>query len=318
MMSIVILRTPTTNAVQGYNMFQETPQQLPVYMPQSQLTNYDVNCYSTNTHTGVKQQYNQVPVTSQHEVGGGMYYNQKPAPQVEYTEADNTAIKVQQVADKQVVQENVRETEHVAQNGVSKVVHQEDMYNLNMLDDFPNAQNLETPLPYEQVHMIQQVEEAPQPQPSPQQQSEVQEKPTSSEEDKVGSQMGGEVGTIREQQVAEEIPQVIQNVVPDQQRPRPSAWGNGSKLKIGPNATMSSSKLLVQTASANKRFAKKSPTQLKPPLQEQNPRVNENTMEEASISQYCPVPQPGDIMKGTVKHTVQNLGVFMDINGPDA
>merc|ERR1711920_35061 len=26
---------------------------------------------------------------------------------------------------------------------------------------------------------------------------------------------------------------------------------------------------------------------------------------------------PGDIMKGTVKHSVQNLGVFMDINGPD-
>jgi len=118
------------------------------------------------------------------------------------------------------------------------------------------------------------------------------------------------------QQVAEEIPPVVENV-PDLQRPRPSAWGNSSKLKIGPNSTLSSSKLLVQTASANKRFAKKSPTQMKPPLQEKIPRVSENNMEEANISQYCPVPQPGDIMKGTVKHTVPNLGVFMDINGPD-
>jgi len=308
---------PTANAVQGYNTFQETTQQLPVYMPQSQLSNYDVNCFSTNTHNGVKpQQYNQVPISTQPEADEGIHYYQKPAPQV-----DDTVVTEQNVP-KQAVPETVPlvdcSTQHLED---SKAVHQEEMYNLNILDDFPNAQNLEDfPVPqnlqsYVRDNMMYQHEEAPNAQPISQQEQEVAEKPPSTEEHKICSPDVRGVGVD-----SPEIAEVEAPVVETNQQPRPFAWGNRVNAKIGPTLTNPSSKLLVSNGSTTKRLMKiplRTPSQTKLQAQDSKARPVETNMEEAIVSNYGPVPQPGDIMKGTVKNKVASLGVFMDINVSD-
>jgi len=321
--------------VQNYSMLQEAPQ-IPVYMPQAQQNNYEVNCFPTTTQAEPKDVPSQ-PVNHPQP----NYY--EAAPQVTYTEAPavNPQTHTQlgrQDSDQAAVA--AVDTHHGAYPGT---IQQQPICNyddkLDEEDDFPNAQNLE-PVSnghHEQILQPQTTEvpnevQAPVPQ---QQHVELQEQAPVEEEPPVSSQSTQEVVNVQKQQVVEEeiiTPAVDDIVAPSggvppaalptttkaysptgpfspegQQQPRPSAWGGSNKLRIGAGTP---SKLLVHTSLSNKRFAKSS----RSPIQKKMPDAKME--EQVKVMRDVPAPQPGDILKGTVKKVVPKLGAFVDINGP--
>jgi len=339
--SVLATAAPTAQ-VQNYGMLQEAPQ-IPVYMPQAQQSNYEVNCFPTTTQVEPKEAPSQ-PVSHPQP----NYYNHhEAAPQVTYTEAP--------AGNPQTHTQVVRQdTEHAAmaatidnhQDAYTGTLQQQPICNfddkLDEDDDFPNAQNLEPvsnghheqilpPQPTQPIEMTNEVKP-----PVPQQQHvEFQEQAAAIEEEQpVSSQSAQEVVSVQKQQIAEEeiiSPTVEEPVAPvapapsggvlpttkaysptgpfspeGQQQTRPSAWGGSNKLRIGAGTP---GKLLV-TSLSNKRFIKSS----RSPIQKKMPDAKME--EQVKVMRDVPAPQPGDILKGTVKKVVPKLGAFVDINGP--
>jgi len=297
----------------GYPI-QTTSHQLPVYMPQSQHNNYDVN-YFVNAPEVVSNNHGiQTKLPVQPIVDAQMFYKHEStaADQPQYAEAD-IAPKAETPQEKVHQQEetevfNVQEETNQAIEYVEPP--QQHMYNLNISDEdsFPNAETLEPPhsLPMEPVSLKS----------NPPEQIEPQQAPYSEDDKSVVT------GTPSEQQeaVEEDIP-LMEPVVEHQQQVRPSAWGSRSKLRIAPNATNTASKLLVQTTPLANRFNRNSreQLQLKKPVNPHQPDIGSHPLETDDVNAMAlySAPLPGDILKGTVKQVVPALGAFIDINSSE-
>lgn len=330
--TVTVLNTAATTAqVQSYGMLQEAPQ-IPVYMPQAQQSNYEVNCFPTTTHVEPKDTPNQPASHPQ----APYYSHHEAAPQVTYTEAPagNPQTQAQVVG---------QEVEHAAMsalephpNAYTPAAHQQQPLckyddKLDEEDDFPNAQDLEPVSNGHHDQLLQPTEMTNDVKPPvPQQHVEFQEQPAIEEEPPAASHSPQEVvsGAPKQQMVDEEIiTPIVEEPAPSsgcllptskaysptgpfspegQQQPRVSAWGGSNKLRIGAG---SPSKLLV-TSLSNKRFIKSSRS---PP---QKKVADAKIEDQVKVMRDVPAPQPGDILKGTVKKVVPKLGAFVDINGP--
>jgi len=313
------LQKPTTTALpvktdkKGYTM-QTTSHQLPVYMPQSQHNNYDVN-YFVNAPEDVPNNHGiQTKLPVQPIVDNQMFYKHEtlPADQPQYAEAgipaqaETTQEKVHQPEQLEVCNAH----EETGQPMEYVEPPQQHMYNLNISDEdsFPNAETLEPPhsMPMEPVSMKS----------SPPEHLEQQQAPYSEDDKSVVT------GTPSEQQEAleEDIPS-MEPVLEHQQQVRPSAWGSRSKLRIAPNATSTASKLLVQTMPVANRFNRNSREQLQPKksVNGHQPDLGSRPPETDDVNAmaFYSAPVPGDILKGTVIKVVPALGAFIDINSSE-
>jgi len=288
-----VIPTPTSN--QGYTVHQPA-YQLPIYMPQQ--SNYNANCFPTMQHE------NQLQPLSQPTTNGRSYQAPPVVPvQVPYEEPKtNQLMKHSSEEIPQAV--DLANEQHVSeQHVVNPQLMEHQMYDE---DDFPNAQNLETP-PSDNV-ILEQNDNPPQ-----QQVVEEEQQPFLEEEPSASTEKSSGVQQIRSIEV-QQIPVVPQHIPKEKiseptpatsVQSRPSAWGSNNKLRIAPHSMTTPSKLLVQKNRFNKT-TKSSP-------QDKRYRLNEVKSEE----QYKPAPKTGDILKGTVKRVVTSLGAFVDINGPD-
>jgi len=319
---------------QSYGMRQEAPQipapQVPVYMPQAQQGNFNINCFPT----AVQVEHQDVPTQPVSQPQN--YY--EAAPTVTYTKAPSVNLQTHT----QIVHQDTEQAADAAldaQKDVYRGTYQQHPIaeygeQLDDDDDFPNATNLE---PVSNGHHEQMLQPHPTEVPNEvkqpvlhEQHLESQEQAGIDEERPVVSQSTQEVVNVQKELhvTTEEItkPTFDEPVVPSvtavpgikahspsgplapeaQQQPRPSAWGGSSKLRIGAGTP---SKLLVHTSLSNKRFTKN----FRSPVHKKIPDVK---MEELKVLKDVPPPQPGDILKGTVEKVVPKLGAFVDINGP--
>jgi len=291
-----VMATSTSN--QGYTVHQPA-YQLPIYMPQQ--NNYNATCFPPTI-----QQENQLQPLLQPSTNGQNYQRLGVASvQAPYQEQKSSQVMIQrsevspqggdQPAEKHVTERNL---------GNAQPVEQHQMYE----DDFPNAQNLETP-PSDNI-IVHQNDNPPQKQDT----EEQQQQPCFEEERSASTEKSSGVQQMRSIEVQQNHVMAPQHIPKEKitepttaavVQPRPSAWGSNNKLRIAPHSTAAPSRLFVQTNRLN-RFSAKTPTQDK----------KYRPSDVKSDEQYKPTPQAGDILKGTVKRVVTNLGAFVDINGP--
>lgn len=298
---------PTQTSNQGYTVHQPA-YQLPIYMPQQ--NNYNATCFPSTI-----QQENQLQPFSQPSTNGRSY---QPIPaesvQVPYQEQKSSQVMIQRSEESPLGRDQPAEQQVTEQNEVNaQFVEQQHMYEE---DDFPNAQNLETP-PSDNIIVHQNADNIIVHQndnPAQNQVAEEQQQPCLEEEQSASTEKSIGVQQMRSIEVQQNpvMPsqhiskeKITEPVTADLVQPRPSAWGSNNKLRIAPHSTATPSKLFVQTNRLN-RFSSKTPQQ------DKRSRPSEVKADE----QYKPTPQAGDILKGTVKRVVTSLGAFVDINGP--
>jgi len=317
---------PVTSNMQGYTMLT-TSHQLPVYMPQSShQDNYDVNCFvkapeaAPRVHinqtqypvdAGVEQRfYSHEPSVHQPDYAQAGSAPQMSAPQIGYSQvktqpsemcstfeessnqvANNTESQKQQISNLEMKNED--DSFPAAEAPIMKdgdAIPTSNVLEMKDDDSFPNAESLEMPMEPPSVQGTL---------------------PHHTEPQQLSSEGNGSsaAGTPTDQkQAVEEVSPVAEPVV-QQKQVRPSAWGSSNKLRIGPKSTNTASKLLIQTTPRLSRNSRRQKQQKKMAKNEQS------EMDEPRV--YAPLPQPGDILKGTVKQVVPNIGAFIDINSLD-
>jgi len=288
-----VLPTPSSN--QRYTVPQ-SGYPLPIYMPQQ--SNYNANCF-----TRTMQQEHQPQPMVQPTANGRTNQDLpvEPAP-VQYSEAKTDNMRTPESSEEKP--QKADETEQDVVDNHQMLQQQQ----VNEEDDFPNAQNLE-PLPSDgaMVHqtettMVNQTDIAPQ-------EHTVDQQNQSFVEDVQSVPNEGGIDVQQPVMKPEHAPQekiVEPSTLAGQVQSRPSAWGSKNRLRITPQGSTTPNKLLVQTTRSNK-FSTRSPPQDK--------RYNKPT-EVISDEPQKPIPQAGDILKGTVKRVIAGLGAFIDINGP--
>jgi len=286
-----VLPTPTSN--QGYTI----PQQgypLPIYMPQQ--SNYNVNNFTTT----IQQEHRPQPMTQ--PATNGRTHQESPVAPVAPAPVQYTETKTDNIRTPESSEEKPQKGDHYTEQNVvnnHQIVERQQVYEE---DEFPNAQNLEPP-PSDNT-MVHQNNITPQLQTTEQQNQSCMENVVQSIP-AVGGVDVKQQTVIKPEQVPQQEKIVELSTASGQVQPRPSAWGSTNRLRIAPQGSTTPNRLLVQTNRFNK-FSTRSPAQDK--------RYNKPSEVKADEPQK-PMPQAGDILKGTVKRVVAGLGAFIDING---
>jgi len=309
-----VLCTPTSN--QGYNINQQ-PYQLPIYMPQQSSYSFSTTLQHEDQHQPImppvtnSQRYEAQTVEDgrvqyeEPQTENLMMLQQTPLPIANLRSCQDLSVEPSQIhySDAKFEQMTTHTSNETSKVGAQDPEHPgvdvrlRERQQVYEEDEFPNAQNLETPS--SEIVIVHENDIIPQ-----QEVAEHHQQPFAEEEHFLSTERSMDIERmpITSQQIQKEKIAEPARIV----QSRPSAWGSKNKLRIAPNAATTSSKLLVQTTRFNK-------TSTKTPPQDKRYKPGEENSEET----HKPTPQIGDILKGTVKRVVSGLGAFVDIAGQE-